>query len=185
MSAEITKIYEPTYFGFTPIKYKDYFIGLEKIEEMYNELKKLHAEHYEETETLYKERPMEPDYASYIQLEHEGKFVLFTVRDIETGRLVGDLMYYLGASVHNKGVMMAREDAFFISKEYRGGRLALKFLKFAETCLLELGVGQIGMTDKSPCGGKSLSKLLEPLGYKPVALQYVKEIGLEDKEDVL
>lgn len=181
MSAEIIKIHEPVYFGFTPVEYKNYYIGMEKLEGILTELKVLHSNHYDETETLYKEREIDPDYEGYIELEHAGKFVLFTVRDTETGRLVGDLMYYLGQSAHNKSVLMAREDAFYIVKEHRGGQLAKMFLKFAETSLLQLGVGQIGMTDKSPCGGKSLKRLLEPLGYKPVALQYVKEIGLEDK----
>ena len=181
MSAEIVKIHEPVYFGFTPVEYKNYFIGMERLENIVTELKVLHANHYDETEVLYKERKLDPDYEGYTQLEHAGKFVLFTVRDTVTGRLVGDLMYYLGQSVHNKTVLLAREDAFYIVKDHRGGQLAKLFLKFAEDCLLDLGVGQIGMTDKSPCGGKSLGRLLEPLGYKPVALQYVKEIGLEDK----
>lgn len=181
MSAEIFKLHEPVYYGFQPYQYKEYYIGMEKLENTITELRKLHEAHYEETETLYKERQLNPDYDAYINLEHQGKFVLFTIRNTRDGMLVGDLMYYLGPSTHTKGVLLAKEDAFFISKEHRGGQLAKKFLQYSESCLLQLNVGQIGMTDKSPCGGKSLEKLLKPLGYTPVALQYVKEIGLEDK----
>ena len=181
MSANVQTLHAPKYYGFQPSEYKEFYSGLEKLEDIVSQIKKLHAEHYEETETLYKVRPLDPDYDRYIDLEQKGVFVLFTVRVAETGLLIGDLMYYLGQSMHNKGIILAREDAFFLTKAHRGGQLAKTFLKFAEACLLELGAGQIGMTDKSPCGGKSLKHLLEPLGYQPVAIQYVKEIGLEDE----
>ena len=181
MSAEIHNLHEPVYIGFTPVEYKNYFIGVEKIESILPEIRVLHGEHYGETEILYKEREMLVDYERYIALEQTSQFVLFTARHTSTGSLIGHLMYFLGPAHHTKGILLAKEDAFFITKAHRGGQLAKMFLKFAEDCLLELGVGQIGMTDKSPCGGKSLKRLLEPLGYKPVALQYVKEIGLEDK----
>ncbi len=159
---------------FPPVEFGEYIIGVEKIKEILPEVEKLHKEHWAETEVLYLQRLMNPDYENYVALEDNEQFILFTVR--RDKKLVGDLMYYMGKCNHTRGAKLAKEDAFFISKPYRGSGLAKKYLDYAEYCLRQLGVNQIGMSDKSPCGGKHLGKLLEPMGYKPVALFYIKDL---------
>lgn len=163
------------YYGFDPVRYGDYTIGLESIGEILDEIRTLHQEHWDETEVLYLDRPMDPDYELFVSYEGGRRFVLFTVRDPDEN-LVGDLGYYLGLSTHHAGLLQAKEDFFFITKEHRGGGVARHFLRYAENCLIQLGVKLIGMTDKSPCGGKSLRPLMEAEGYKAVALAYIKEV---------
>ena len=163
------------YYGFSAVQHGQYMIGLESIGEIIDEIRTLHQEHWDETEVLYLDRPMDPDYEMFVSYEGNRRFVLFTVRD-ENENLVGDLGYYLGLSTHHAGLLQAKEDFFFITKEHRGGGVAKHFLRFAEDCLTKLGVKLIGMTDKSPCGGKSLRPFLESEGYKAVALAYIKEV---------
>lgn len=165
------------YFMSTPEGYDGYTFGIEKIETILEEVKVLHNAHWEETEKLYLNYSINPDYERYIELEQLARFVLFTCRNNETGLLVGDLMYYLASSMHIKGVPQATEDAFFLLKEARNGLVAYKYLQYAGKALEDLGVKLIGMSDKSPCGGKSLAGLMKKAGYRPVSINYVKEVG--------
>ena len=166
------------YHGPLPERCGDFVFGLERIANVLHEVKLLHAAHWEETEKLYLSHDINPDYEKYILLEENAMFLLFTCRDTtQDGKLVGDLMYYVDNSMHIKGVLQATEDAFFLLEEARSGRVAIKYLQYAEKVLVELGVKLIGMSDKSPCGGKSLEKFMNRLGYRPVSINYGKEVG--------
>lgn len=163
------------YFGFPPEGHGAYTIGLESIGNIVDEIRVLHQEHWDETEVLYKVRPMNPDYDTMVSYEASRRFILFTVRDADN-KLVGDLGYYLGLSTHHAGMLQAKEDFFFLTKDHRGGGTARHLLRYAEKCLVQCGVKLIGMTDKSPCGGKSLKPFLEGEGYTTVAMYYMKEV---------
>jgi len=169
------QIEEIKYFGFPPLDAGTHVIGLESINNIKDEIRAVHQEHWDETEVLYLERPMDPDYDLFCAKEAERQFVLFTVRDPD-GRLIGNLGYFLGLSTHHTGMLQAKEDFFFVTKEYRKTGVASELLQYAEKHLIELGVKLIGMSDKSPCGGKSLEPFLTREGYKKVAIAYVKEV---------
>jgi len=182
MTAQVTQIEQESvqpvpiqYYGFRPETYKEFTFGLEPTEHCVEELRKIHTEHWNETEVLYLSRPMDPDYDSIISMEANRQFVLFTIRD-DSGTLVGNFGFYLALSTHFKNQLMAKEDFFFITKEHRGGGLARNFYQYAERCLVQLGVKLIGVSDKAPCGGKSLEPLLAKEGFKPVSTAYVKEV---------
>ena len=85
-------------------------------------------------------------------------------------------MYYVGPSMHTKSVLQATEDAFYLLPEHRNGMLAIYYLQYAESVLKQMGIKRIGMSDKSPCGGKSLESLMKRMGYKQVAIAYCKEV---------
>lgn len=163
------------YYGFPTEIYKDIVIGLEPIKYCVDELRKIHQEHWDETEVLYLSRPMDPDYDYISSMEANRQFLLFTARD-KDGTLIGNFGYYIALSTHFRGQLMAREDFFFITKAHRGGGLARKFYQYTEDCLLKLGVKLIGISDKAPCGGKSLKPLLSKEGFKEVATIYIKEV---------
>ena len=172
---------EPTYYGFQPERQGRYIIGCERVHQVVDELDVLHREHWNETEVLYLNREMDVDYERYIHMEDNGQFLLFTVRDAEDDvRMVGNLIYFIGDSVHTKGYLQAKEDSFFLTKSARSGKLAMDVIKFAEKSLASVGIQSVGMSDKSPCGGRSLDKMMRRLGYKPVAVYYVKEVGNDE-----
>ena len=172
---QIDEVPKAKYFGFPPLGTNKYVIGLESISNIVDEIRHVHQAHWDETEVLYLDRPMNPDYDLFMAKEAERQFVLFTVRDTN-GELIGDLGYFLGLSTHHEGMLQAKEDFFFINKQHRKSGIATQLLQYAETQLKELGVKLIGMSDKSPCGGKSLEPFLTREGYKKVAIAYVKEV---------
>lgn len=163
------------HYGFQPETHRGYLIGHERIADMEEELKVLHAEHFEETETLYLDAPFNPDYARYKNSEAAHQFVVFTVRAPD-GEMVGYLQYYVFRDMHSQGMYTAREDAFFLSKDQRGGGIASHLLRFAEHCLKQLGCAYVGMSSKAPVGGPPIGKFLERKGYRPVALYYSKKL---------
>jgi len=163
----------PIYHGPEPVTYRDCVIGVERLEDVVDDIRFLHKEHWDETETLYLPGRMDPDYERMIMMEREYRFVLFVVRG-PTGDIVGNLAYHMNYSLHQRGLLIASEDAFFITKAYRNGRLAIKLLEYAERILAGVGVHCLTIGDKSPAGGASLEKLVTRRGYQPVVKGYVK-----------
>ena len=136
----------------------------------------LHQEHWNDTEVRYRGDGMNPDYERFARDQRNGHFTVFTARHIDTAELVANLMYFLSHDYHNKDNLVGVEDAFFVTPEHRRGRLAIRLLDYAEEVLKGLGVNFVGMSDKSPCGGADLSRLLKRRGYNPVAVYYLKEL---------
>ena len=73
---------------------------------------------------------------------------------------------------HHYGKVIAIQDVMYVSPEHRG-LASIKFIKFIESSLKELNVEGIIQTTTTK---KDISKLLERLDYKPVAVEYFKEI---------
>ena len=158
----------------------DVVIGIEKIQLMEKDIRALHELHYNETETLYLEIPFDPDYQRYIASEQAGQFVVFTVR--KRGCMVGYLQYYVFRDMHSQKAYTAREDALFLRKSVRGKNIAPALLRYAEHCLKQLGCRYVGMSSKAPTGGPDIGAFLERKGYRPVALYYVKDLGVADAQ---
>lgn len=168
----------PTYRAFEPRVVDTVVIGCERIADMEDELRALHEQHYNETETLYLSVPFDPDYERYKEVEERGQFVVFTVRIL--GVMVGYLQYYVFRDMHSQHTYQAREDALFLTKEHRGRNLAPMLLDFAEHCLGQLGCKYVGMSSKAPAGGPDIGRFLERKGYAPVATYYVKQLETQD-----
>lgn len=163
-----------SYIGFPPFSDEGYTIGIERVADVQDEIRPLHAQHYAETEALYLDTPFKPDYDRLIALEKEAQFVQFTVRyGLE---LVGYLQYYVFRDLHTSDMYTAREDAFFLTKQHRGHGMAPKILSYAESCLYQLGCRYVGMSSKAPIGGPDIGPFLEKRGYRPVALFYMKDL---------
>lgn len=177
----VININNPIYFAFATEAYNGYTFGIEKISDMLAEFRANVDLHWDETEALYRQAVGNPNYKAYMQLERDGKFAVFTIRHQETGALVGQLAFYIYESMHNVGIIEAREDEFFIRKEHRGGRLAHKIYDYAEKCCKQMGVTQISMSCKAPAGGPDLDKFLRRKGFNPAAISYFK--FLEETND--
>lgn len=178
----------PTYYGFQVeshlLKGGDFLLGHEKIADMESDIRVLHNEHYQETETLYLDVPFDPDYTRYKQTEARGDFVVFTCRRAvgDKTEMVGYLQYYVFRDMHSQTTLQAREDALFLTKSVRGSGLAPKLLKYAEHCLKQLGCRYVGMSSKAPAGGPDIGPFLERAKYRPVATYYVKDLGVADAQ---
>jgi GNAT superfamily N-acetyltransferase len=164
------------YSGFLPEQDGLLTIGVEKLGEIHEEIRPLHAEHFGETEVLYLDTPFDPDYDRYRELEKTGGFVLITAR--WGTKLVGYIQYYVFRDLHTQGAYMAREDAMFITAEARGNKLAPRMLAYAEHAMAGLGCSFIGMTSKGPVGGPEIGPFLESKGYRPVAMFYGKKLEI-------
>jgi GNAT superfamily N-acetyltransferase len=164
----------PNYYGFLACPVEGVVYGVEKLADMVDELRVLHTEHYNETETLYLDTPIEADYDRYRASEAVGQFIVFTAREGST--MVGYLQYYVFRSMHSASIQQAREDAFFVTKSRRGTGIAPRLLSYAEDALKQLGCTHVGMSSKAPTGGPDIGPFLEKHGYKPVALYYVKKL---------
>lgn len=182
--SNVVTISSPIYYAFDPETHGNYILGIEKLSKMLPELRKNADAHWEETETLYRQAFGDPNYRAYMQLEDEGKFAVFTAREKDSLDMVGHIAFYVYESMHTVGVMEAREDAFFIQKEHRGGRLALRLYDYAEQVFKQMGVSQISMSCKAPAGGPDLDKFLRRKGFKPVATSYFKPLEVDSDGNV-
>ena len=159
------------YYAFHPAKNGNVTFGLERLADIEDEIRSLHKEHYDETEAGYMGVECNPSYDRYKASEEAGQFVVFTVRIGED--LAGQLCYWVFEDMH-ASMKVAREDAFFIRKQFRGQKLAQALLNYAETALKQLGCGAVGMTSKAPVGAPDLGPFLVKRGYKPIAMYYLK-----------
>ena len=161
------------YYGFQPAQQGEFTYGIERIADIEDEVRVLHDEHYNETETLYLDTPFSPSYDRYRASEEAGQFVLFTAR--VGSALAANLQYYVFNDMHTE-IKVAREDAFFVSEPFRGRKIAPSLLAYAEDALRQLGCVKVGMSSKAPVGGPDIGPFLEKRDYKPVAIFYMKDL---------
>lgn len=136
------------------------------------ELRPLWHAHWAETEQYRAGRRLNPDEERYKSFSASGYYQLFTARDSENGRLVGNAGMYLTVSMHEQ-TKIATEDTWFLLPRYRKGRNAINLLKFVEEQMKAQGVQVIYMSTKF---ANKAGRILEIRGYSPMATQYWKEI---------
>jgi GNAT superfamily N-acetyltransferase len=149
-----------------------YSINVERIEDCLEEIKPLHAAHWEETESYRHSIPLSVDYEYMINAERSGRFLLFTLRGPDH-ELVGNCMMYLTRSTHTRK-WIAEEDTIFIRKDHRKGRLGIKLIRYVETVMRSLGITEIRVTVKTV---NRAGDLLQALGYEHTANQLTKVLG--------
>ncbi len=160
------KSIDPEKFGV--LSYAGYIIKVERFSDIQDELHALHALHWQETEKHRHGLTMNPDYAEFCRRERCGGLIQFTLRDGD--ELVGNMRMYLSTSIHTQ-TRYASEDTIFIKPEHRGGFAALAMMRFAEKCLLSLGIREIRGNSKLI---NNADVLMRRLGYTPVATEFVK-----------
>ena len=149
-------------------EYQDFLILVERIEDVLEEIKPLHAAHWSETETYRHGVQLNPDYAYMVNAERSGRFILFTVR--HEGLLVGNCMMYLSRSTHTQK-WVAEEDTIFILPEYRKGRLGVRLIRYVEDVLRNMGITEIRITVKTV---NTVAKLMMRMGYAHTGNQLTK-----------
>jgi GNAT superfamily N-acetyltransferase len=136
-----------------------------------DEFERLFPEHYEEL-CVTKEFPYEPDYPAYKRMAEAGMLRCITCR--ADGKLIGYIIFMVTPHLHYKSCITAIEDLYFVSKEYRKGRVGIKLFQYAEKVLKERGVQRIVMHTKVHLDN---SKLFEYLGYKMTDKVFSKMLG--------
>jgi len=150
-----------------PEQYLGLSFAVEYIEDIAEEIKPLHRAHWNETEASRHGIELNPDYELFFKYERAGRFILFTLRKEE--RLLGQCSMYLSESAHTK-TLIATEDALYLCPEARKGRTAMRFVRYVEESLRQLGAREIEISVKMT---NKAGKFFEFLGYRQV------EVGLK------
>ena len=132
------------------------------------ELSELYQEHYDEL-SVTKEFQMDPNYDAFDRLQDAGMLRVITCR--VDGNLAGYIVFVIQPHTHYKTCITAFEDAYFISKPYRKGRIGIKLFQYAEGVLKGIGVNRIIYGTKVHLDN---SRLFEYLGYKHSDKVYTK-----------
>lgn len=143
-------------------------IAAERLKDVVEEIKPIHAQHWAETESYRHGLTLNPDYDYMINAENHGRFILFTVR--VDGAMVGNCMMYLSRSTHTQK-WVAEEDTIYILPEYRKGRLGVRLIQYVEDVLSNMGVTEIRVTVKTV---NEVGRLLQHLGYNHTGNQLTK-----------
>jgi len=151
-----------------PELYGDARIAAERLANVLDEIKPIHAQHWAETESYRHGLEMNPDYDYMVNAENHGRFILFTVR--VNGAMVGNCMMYLSRSTHTQK-WVAEEDTIYILPEYRKGRLGVRLIRYVEYVLANMGVTEIRVTVKTV---NDVGRLLQHLGYNHTGNQLTK-----------
>lgn len=148
-----------------------FMLQAERFVDVLDEIHPLHEAHWLETEKHRHGIEFKPDYEAVLASERAGQLVQFTARDADY-KLVGNLRMYLGHSRHTS-TTFAEEDTLYLAPEARNGSvmLAIKMMRYAERCLLEIGVREIRADSKLV---NNADALMRRLGYEAVALKFVK-----------
>lgn len=140
-----------------------------------DELKPIHALHWQETEEDRHAVGFAIDYDYYRQIEAMGLLFMATARD--DGRIVGEYLFFIQNGRHSRGAREALLDSMFLLPDYRKGMTAVKMLRFCEAELTRAGVNRITLACKT---AHDVSLLFRRCGYVNTEVVYskiVKEVG--------
>ena len=146
---------------------------LEPLAPMLEDCKTLVQLHWEGTQTFRRHRPFNPDWDRYVSCNEADFLRIFTARD--EGRLVGYFGWYVTQSMHSRE-WIATEDTFFLHPDYRGGRNALRFFRFALDHLKAMGVVEV-LSSCEVDNDTGIHRLLTYLGFAPTIMQYSLDLS--------
>lgn len=145
---------------------------VEPVAACWNEVMVLAQQHWAGTRSYRRHEPFNPSFERYRQVNESGFFQLCTARDVET--LAGYFGVYLTTSMHSQKPM-AVEDTFFLAHAYRGGRNALRFLRFIEEQCQRWGIEELLFSCEAD-NETGIQGLLKRLDFTPVIVQYSKHL---------
>lgn len=154
--------------------HQGFTFALERVEDIVAEMKPLHREHWNETESHRHGLELNPDYEAFTRYERSGRYLLFTLR--KDGRLLGNCAVYLDRSAHTQ-TLIATEDTLYLLPEARQGRVARRFVAYVENSLRELGVREIHITVKTV---NKAGRFLQMLGYRHVENGLLKILEVDN-----
>jgi len=126
-------------------------------------------DHFSEVYPAREVYDLEMDWDTYRKLEDLGMLKIFTARDGNT--LVGYLWVIVSPNIHSKGNYTACDDGLFVANSYRGRSVAVKLIKFVETCLREDGFKTFHLVGTAE---KPIDSLVERMGYNKIETKFQK-----------
>lgn len=147
-----------------------YTLRCVRVADIIDQLRPIHLEHWQETETYRHGVEFKPDYQRGIDLEEQGRYVLVAAFEADTGELVGNYGIYLARSMHTQK-RMATEDTLFVSKAHRRGRLGIALMRYTEHVLMQLGVEEFNVSVKVV---NNVGPMLERMGFSKTGSNYTK-----------
>lgn len=152
----------------TQIDLEKIYFSVEPLDLVQEDITPLLVSHWDEVEWK-KNKPINPDWNRYKEIEDSGNLAIFTARDED---LIGYNVFFLHESLHYKGSKMATQDLIYIKPEKRG--FGKYFIHWCNERLKELEVSSIYYHAKS---NKDFGeKILEPMGFELVDRVYGKEL---------
>lgn len=144
----------------------------EQVSDCWDDVLALATQHWAGTQSYRRHEPFRPSRQRYEACNQTGFLILLTARD--HARLVGYLALYLTASMHSQ-LPMAVEDTFFLHPDYRGGRNALRFIRYMERRCQARGIHELLFSCEID-NQSGIHGLLKWLDYQPVIMQYSKAL---------
>lgn len=143
----------------------------EKIADLREEIEPILEEHWEELANYQDVRDLDIDWDNYYKLNDLGFIKAYTVR--VGGQLVGYAAWFIANHLHYKTWKCAKNDIYYLHKDYRQTGLGGQFFLETEAWLKEQGVQLIVLQDKV---NHSREKFLTRLGYTVTERNYEKII---------
>src|SRR5690606_33446499 len=139
-------------------------------EDITDEIRPMHHAHWQETEAHRHGLPFRPDYATFVQYERAGRYVLLTAR--RDNRLLGNCSMYLDRSAHTQ-TLIATEDTLYLLTEARVSGVARRIVAYVEQAMQALGAREINGTVKTVI---KAGRYFRMLGYRHVENELTKTL---------
>lgn len=154
-------------------------IKQEKYNQIIEDILPLLPHHWREVAHYQDKIPLQPKFDVYDRLEHEGKIIIFGMREGENGKLIGYSIYAISQHLHYSSCLVASNDLLFLIPEKRNSSLGKKLIKECGRLLEEMGINRILYHVKPE---HDFSPLLLKMGYMKEEIMYGKFISKEEKE---
>jgi GNAT superfamily N-acetyltransferase len=127
-------------------------------------------EHWDEV--VRDERPLEPFWDVYREIEKIGNLVCFCV--YRNDEVIGYAVFVIQPDVHSRNVKIASNNTVFLKKEHRKNGVGRAFLEYCDEELEKIDVQRIAwhMTPVVDFSGA-----LKSMNYRHFATIYVRDIG--------
>ena len=114
---------------------------------------------------------IKPSELAYQRIEDHGSLVTMIARS--GGEMVGYATFFVTANIHSNMELYAVHDSIFVRKEYRIGSNSIDFMRFCDTHLVSLGVGNIqwGVPAR-----KGYDRIFSRLGYEKTQYLYRRRV---------
>lgn len=153
--------------------YKSWRFERASVESAWPEVSQLHREFWLETSDRGRGIEPNPDPIRFSSAELSGRYVLFVVRDIQSGEIVGCCGMHFSFALRAP-VIVAHEDGVYIRPDHRKGWMFARFMKYIEQCCKTLGADEIRVDANI---GLPTNRALLGMGFSHVANHYIKIIG--------
>lgn len=120
----------------------------------------------------YPDMILNPAWEIYKLMQDLGKTMFLVARD--DGVIVGYCMYIISANMHYRDFVYAIEDVFYVVKDHRGSKIAIKLIRTSEDLLSQRGVDVITHHAKFT---NNFKPFLEKLGYTANETMMMKRLS--------